>query len=410
MFPKPFFSAISYVKNSGYSRRIWRWLYNIPETAVVLPEFERSGQWLEQALGNLMEHLERETLEDGAYFELTPGYGGGVVNAYLLLVHLSRLNQVPLPDGFAERSIAMVDWFAGQVAPNGSLPATGDVRFGFRANKVLPLGAAVDDHPEWKYLGRPGTLDEEAFWLLGPEALKHYLNRSPTPPEWTDRKLAASGFLTLRSGWQNDSHFAFLNASVEGGGHAHPDSLQVDLHAYGTPILGDPGIPDWTDPAFPFHDSTRAHSLLQIDRLRVPTADPEITRWEVDGPDKQMAAQITYPDGTVHERSVRLKDDGRIVITDTVNFGEAPDQPRLLEQIWRAAPGVTVSFDQGTATLRHTNGHGYRIKATAEPKEALGIGPDTERPDLDNIPEAAVVSLQTTEQKVVLRTELIPLR
>jgi hypothetical protein len=388
----------------SWNHQIFRSM-GLAETAILLPEFKRSGQWLEQALANLAEHLGRETLADGAYFELTPGYGGGVVNAYLLLVHLARLNDTALPEGFAERVAAMVDWFAGQVAPNHSLPATGDVWFGYRAGKVLALGAAVESKPEWKFLADSGRIDHEYFFLLGPDALARYQTMAPTPPAWTDYKLAASGFLTLRSGWEPDSHFAFLNASVEGGGHAHPDSLQVDLHAYGTPIIADPGIHDWNDPDFPFLDSTRAHSLLQIDRQRVPTADPEITRWSVDKNPKTMAAQITYPDGSVHEREVRMHADGRILITDTVEFPSTPKAPSLLEQIWRSAPGVEISFEKDAAVLRHANGSGYRITTSSE--SAL-IGSDPEEPDLATVPDAIVVSLQAEKRRAQLTTILTP--
>jgi len=75
--------------------------------------------------------------------------------------------------------------------------------------------------------------------------------------------LADQGLAVLRSG--GGDRYASLEAGIWGGGHGHPDRLNLTLHAGGTHWLPDPGTGSYVSQALFWYRSTLAHNAPRLD-------------------------------------------------------------------------------------------------------------------------------------------------
>lgn len=63
-------------------------IFGLLAAAVMFPESQHAEEWMKTALDSLLEHMEREVLEDGAYVELVPGYHNWMADLFLKLARL----------------------------------------------------------------------------------------------------------------------------------------------------------------------------------------------------------------------------------------------------------------------------------------------------------------------------------
>lgn len=101
------------------------------------------------------------------------------------------------------------------------------------------------------------------------------LMMAPSLPEatapWTGttRLMEQQGLAVLRHG----TTYLSLECGSGGGGHGHPDRLQLTLHAGGTHWLPDPGTGAYTTRDLFWYRSTLAHNAPMLDGMDQPTGD-----------------------------------------------------------------------------------------------------------------------------------------
>ncbi len=198
--------------------------------------------------------LQHSITDDGLWFEGTMDYHHYALQA--IITHLTVLQRLGIT--FKDNKRLMSMWTAPlQTAwPDGSIPAINDSnpsnirRFG-RANAWA-----------WTYF-RDDTFKP---WADGatPEQQNVHLSSAA---------LRSAGLVVLRQGTGADAVAAMVDFGEHGGGHGHPDKLNLMLYAFGREIMPDPGrisysVPEWKS----WSRTTVAHNTVTVNgRNQFPT-------------------------------------------------------------------------------------------------------------------------------------------
>lgn len=308
------------------------------QVAVVFPELNESRSWLTLAIELLAQSSRDDFLEDGVHCELSTDYHCLVLKNYLNVVRLARLNAIELPATLHEGIRGALKFALHVHRPDGEIPALsdGDSR-SFLA--LIAQGAELypdlPEAPQLRYVATGGREGRAPAGRLAP--------------------FAASGYVTLRSGWGEngvpfrDEQFLVLDAGPFGAGnHGHFDALSFELAAFGQALIVDPG-------RYTYDESgevnwrarfrvTSAHNTVVVDgknqaryearegspraklRLRGPAAEATLTTClEGDALDCLRAAVKGQGYEAMHERTiVFVHQSGRMpywVVADTLRSG-----------------------------------------------------------------------------------------
>lgn len=116
----------------------------------------------------------------------------------------------------------------------------------------------------------------------------------------------ASNYAMLRS----DKVEVFLKYGHRSPSHAHPDKMNLEVHAFGRPVSTDPSNCGYAAPLCgAYYRRTHAHNTVELDGADHPTTDPGICEsWE-PGNLIQVRTPEAYP-GVEFARQVCLTEDG----------------------------------------------------------------------------------------------------
>jgi heparinase II/III-like protein/alginate lyase len=255
---------------------------------------------------------------------------------------------------------------ARSALPDLTYPARKDARFG--------VSLAQPAHVElWEIgLGRLGTgdggqgTDELASWLstlyrapaTRPEVFESYLHDAPLDGEAAPRLpsrvslswwsllemtprlphdvepwrpasvlMPSQGLAVLREG--GDDRYASLECGDTGGGHGHPDRLNLQLHAGGVYWLPDVGTGSYVSRDLFWYRSTLAHNAPRLDGTSQPLRDATCAAF-----DTQQGwgwARAVWPAGSVTRALVA----GPEYLLDVVDLAGSEDH--VLELPWHLA-------------------------------------------------------------------------
>ncbi len=109
--------------------------------------------------------------------------------------------------------------------------------------------------------------------------------------------LEASGLAVFRR--DGGRTYVSLDYGEPGGGHGHPDRLNLTLHAGGVPWLADFGTGSYVSPRLSWYRSTLAHNAPLVDGLTQAEARGECVGYAEGGDYGWVCAQL--PDGTAFD-------------------------------------------------------------------------------------------------------------
>ena len=182
---------------------------------ILCPMFQESTEWREVGLRELWREMLVQVNEDGTNFEASISYHRLACELYLGAVILCRHNEVAVPEEVMTRLEKMIEFVMQYTKPDGTAPCIGDSDNG----RLLRLKAWSDADREWldhRYLLAIGaTLFnrrdfariagdqwEEAFWLLGLEAVSYkglYDQEGTVVPALESQAFPDGGFYCLRT-------------------------------------------------------------------------------------------------------------------------------------------------------------------------------------------------------------------
>ena len=151
-------------------------------------------------------------------------------------------------------------------------------------------------------------------WQFGEELPE---GESYTPPPSID--LSGAGLVILRAGSGKDAVCAMLEYGEHGGGHGHPDKLQLILYGLGKQLCPDLGTTGYANPLHPnYYKRTPAHNTITINgqnmsaqsSLQIPERaenrrdyKPVVCHVDIQREKGHHLAETPYPDNESRSRN-----------------------------------------------------------------------------------------------------------
>lgn len=277
---------------------------------ILCPEFKEAQRWRKVGLGALWHEVMAQTFNDGVDFEAAISYHRLVTELCLSAIVLCQRNGIVVPEEVLKRLENMLEFIMHYMKPDDTAPIVGDMDNG-RIHRLkawvnpsrewldhrylLAIGAVLFDREDFAHAA--GDQWEEAFWLLGQKAIDYKLksNHQSTRSQKLESRVFPDGKLCIM---RHQHHYLILDAGDNGqrgkGDHGHNDALSIELSAFGTTFIIDPGTFVYTQDYNARHQfrSTAYHNTVLVDgkeqnRCRpdqpfsmADDAKPEIVKWE----------------------------------------------------------------------------------------------------------------------------------
>ncbi len=246
------------------------------------PFFKRAEHWRKTGEEILFTELDRQILSDGVYFEQTTWYQRYTADFYTHFLILKTLADEKTPpllqEKLAGKMQKILDFLMYITRPDSTTPLIGDDDGGralplscsrpddFRA--CLSTGAVLFERNDYKFVA--GSLAEETLWLLGLEGVLAFETLRARKPEKNSVEFSEGGYFVMRDGWTETDNYLLIDGGNLGnlsGGHAHADSLSINLSIGGRTMLTDAGTYTYHESAEmrDYFRSTQAHNTLTID-------------------------------------------------------------------------------------------------------------------------------------------------
>jgi hypothetical protein len=261
-----------------------------------------------------------------------------------------------------------VDHLADLTRPDGTIPIIGDDDGGRLAwlderdfmdvRSPLAVASLVLDRPD--HAGISGDATEEVFWLLGPDSVAQVdaWAEDYRAPEHLSRLYPVGGYAVMRDGWHPDASHAVIDCGPLGAmncGHAHSDSLAMEVSVTGCPALVDPGTFTYTASA---EDRDRfrhsaSHNTVTVDgeSASIPAGpfswairtDARCDAWWTGADTDWFVGSHEgfrrLPDPVTHRRSVLFVHDDYFIVVDSI----LADGDHESVAHWHGAIGSTVA-------------------------------------------------------------------
>lgn len=225
---------------------------------LLLPEFRRARVWQQLGWQILERELPRQVLPDGVYFEQASYYHRYTVDIYLHAVLLAQRNGITVPDAMLQRLDLAAGHLADLTRADGTVPGIGDDDGGrlvlleqrpfADVRAALGIASVVLGRPE--YAAVAGAATEEVLWILGPDGVQTVdSSLDSVPPAHLSRLFPVGGYAIMRDGWGPKANHAVIDCGPLGAmncGHAHSDTLSIEVAVGGCPILVDTGTYTYT--------------------------------------------------------------------------------------------------------------------------------------------------------------------
>ena len=215
---------------------------------MLYPIFKKTADWKEYAFRRLSEEIDVQVYPDGFQYELSTGYHGTVAGNYNIIIHTSRAMEYQIPEAVEKNLERTFEMYMKLCRPDRKTPSLND---GSNAGVkgACALGLSYFPHRE----------DFRWFATDGKEG---------DAPTYDDIALPYSGMASMRTDWEKDGIWFFMDAGPFGKGHQHEDKLNVLMFAYGKAVLSDPGNYAYDNSDMRrFIIDTRAHNCALVDGM-----------------------------------------------------------------------------------------------------------------------------------------------
>ncbi len=259
-------------------------LYAIFLTAVVFPEFSRARDWLDFSLQRIFDNILTDLLDDGVQCELSTDYHHIVLKNYLCIRRLAKLNHIDFPASIDDRLVRALEFSMYVHRPDGTIPSLsdGDSR---SFTDLLGMGAKLYRREDMRFVASAGG--------------------QGTPPWHRSVSFEDSGYYILRSNWQADGetfqdarYLVFDCGPLGAGNHGHLDLLNIEISAFGRPLVVDPGRYSYcesgdTNWRVRFR-GTAYHNTVQVDGLEQTRYLPGKHKYKIQGPAPQHQLLVNH--------------------------------------------------------------------------------------------------------------------
>lgn len=244
-------------------------VYGLFSIATLYPEMKDAARWRQTALDRMKTELKRMVLPDGMEAELTPNYHMVALNGFRGILLLAEKNKIAIPDETLKIVLSMYRALVTVMDQRG-------------------FDVGTNDSPAWDAVAEARRGLQLAYDPVLDWAVSGGQRGKPLPDSTS---LPYAGFYAMRSGWKPEDLFLFFRAGPTGIGHEHEDMLQVDITAFGKPLLLDApnALYDHSDYRR-FILGTEAHNTITIDGKWQHRGQTRMQQWR-----PARASWITTP-------------------------------------------------------------------------------------------------------------------
>ncbi|MCE7988657.1 MAG: hypothetical protein DYG89_46470 [Caldilinea sp. CFX5] len=320
--------------------------------------------------------LQRGVLADGLWFEGSFSYH--FYTLYALLTLAKALRHQPGYDLRQRPELrAMLLAPIQSAYPDWSLPAPNDCWY-FTSllsdccHGVPPGPAFYEIGYAWYDEPRFGEVLQRAYQQEPRDSLDALLfGRTELPTTalsaLPSAHLSASGYAILRDmptttpKTETEQRYLLLKYGPHGGGHGHPDKLNLILSAYGERLSPDLGTPGYGLDLFEsWYRQTVCHNTVTIDGYSQPEATGQINHFQDTGDFQVADASVAWADAGPYQ-GVTMR---RVILARPDYFldlflVETP-QPRRIDWIYRNAGQLQTALPLTTYPALAEEGDGYR--------------------------------------------------
>ena len=313
--------------------------------SVLFPEFKEAEGWRENALGHLSSQILKQVGSDGGHWEKCPYYHRACIHIFRSAFDLARLNDIDVPETYAQRLEKMYEFIMLTSLPDGTAPRIGDT-WQLPVEELLRQGAKLFKREDMEYMATAGA--------------------KGTAPEETSVCLEPSGFYVMRDGWGQKSQYLLLKWK-HGGWHSHFDDLSIILASGGRILLDDSSTIDYHGGGRPKSRVTISHSTIAIEGNDRPSdlRETRLNQWlhgtDIDYVD---ASGPVTRHGHTHRRRIAYVRGKYWVMIDDVS-GEEEGTERV-DMYFQFAPGE-VKLDGLIARTDFREGANLMVKVMEIP-------------------------------------------
>lgn len=223
-------------------------MHGLARIGLLYPFLTDSAAWLEYAHTRLCEELEIQVYPDGMQNELTMGYHHVVVSNYEDVLDMYRRVGKAAPEYLEKGLSRLYDLYPKTARPDLFCPTMND---GGHLNAVHALSTALKLYPE----------REDYRYFASARKEGH-------APAFHSIFMEYGGAAIMRSGWEPDAYWAYMDLSPFGTAHQHEDKLNVQIYALGHELIPEAGTFDYDSSEMrKYVLSTRGHNTARIDGL-----------------------------------------------------------------------------------------------------------------------------------------------
>ncbi|MCC6862676.1 MAG: heparinase II/III family protein, partial [Bryobacterales bacterium] len=297
---------------------------------------------------------------DGLWWEGSLGYHAYTMQALWPLAEAARHAGVNL---YTDRYRKLYDAPLALALPNGDSPGFNDSAGGNIATygPLYELAFARWNRPEYGRVAAGTSRESLQALLYGAEKVPD----GPVVPE-TSALLATAGYAMLRAG----GTAAAVRFGMHGGGHGHPDKLNLVTYGAGRLFGLDPGSINYGVPLHrEWYRSTVAHNTVSVDGRLQANADGRLEEWRPEGGAPRLAAGAgeAYP-GVRLVRRIRVRKNR---VEDRFECESAEEH--TYDWVFHAPGTLTTSLKLAPRAGRLGESAGYQhIREVAEGKARGG--------------------------------------
>lgn len=298
------------------------------QLAVLFPNFESSGEWLEVGISRLSLHLETGVTPSGVHKEHSASYHYLVLGLFMTISKFNHHYDIS-NDELESTIYKMQEYLVHIAKPDGTVPLVGDSK----ADYVLGISESQMTNEHLLYLVSNGSVGDEivedsiVFQDAGVAIFKN--NWDTTPP----------------------IYFALFNG-FHSSVHKHNDDLSFVLTYQETDYIVDSGKYNFVenDPYRIFIRSIFAHNSIAVDAESYDVRDPDnvgrsvIENYEITPNYSFVKASHTLYEGVKITRSVFFFNDGAVYFHDRI---ESKDFHKYT-QIFNVGNDVNVDYNDTT--------------------------------------------------------------
>lgn len=262
--------------------------------SIFFPEFKDSKTMLRNALHILNEELKRQIYDDGMQYELSPGYHYVILNAFLNVLEMCRMNNcedVNLQD-FKKKLYPMIKVAKEFIYPDYSFPLFSD-------NQQKDSTSLKNILKLWN----------------------KYFSQDSVCPSKHSKAFSSSGFYFLKNGWNINSTIVMVKAGPPAFYHCQPDNGTFEYWHKGRNFMPDSGCyiysgDDELKKRRDWFRQTKVHNTLTLNGKNLETTDSKLIEFRSNEDSTILVIENQSYKDLKHHRKFIYHLDGSLIIHD----------------------------------------------------------------------------------------------